>query len=325
MRRLLTTIAAIALVVSTAPTAEAATVVKRPVSFEVTNPLDPGSAYTVKGFLYQRSDQARCSSSVTLLVHGLSYGAFAWDFNIKGKTISVARELAAAGYPAVAIDLPGYGASGKPNGYTLTVQSYAEMVGEIVGDLREDFSHVGILGHSAGTEISELAVALGFAEADVLIATGYTHFPSVRIVQDFFTGDYLRAAQDDYEYFGGDVQGRTDYMYHLPNADPAVVKADMARAQLTPSGEVYSIGPQPSRLLTSRITIPTFLVLAEHDLLFPYDFADEELLLFSATPDVTLMKVPASGHSFMLHRNASATNASIVKWLRARMADYPSC
>lgn len=301
------------------------------ITFDVSNPLTPGTSNTVRGHIYRPMGSATCSSSVMLLVHGLSYGEWGWDFPVRPETYSVARALAERSYPVVAIDLLGYGASDRPNGYTLTVQSYAAMTDQIVATLREEhgFEHVGLMGHSAGTEISELAAGI-FGSADVLVATAYHHFPSERIVREFFTGDMTRAAQDDYEYFGGTPENRLEYMFFAENAEADVMQTDTAMANLTPSGEIFSIGAQPSRFTVELIDVPVLLVLAEHDALFPpvnmdQDVASLELGLFASSPDVSLMIVPDAGHSFHLHRNAPATNAAIADWLDARGDVFPSC
>lgn len=324
MRRIALAFTVLGLVVATVPAAgNAATVVRTPFEIEVTDPAT-GERLTVRGGTYRRSDHGGCTAAGMLLVHGLSYGEYAWAFPLQPETYSVVHALAMAGYPSVAIDLPGYGASEKPaSGYTLTVESYASMAAQIANAL--PFAKLGVVGHSAGTEITELMLGLGLADADVYIPTAYTHFPSDRIAVDFFTGDYQRAATSDYEYFGGDERGRTEYMYAplpSPLVDPAVVAEDHRRAQPTPSGEIYSIGPQPSKLVMGTIAAPTLLVLAEHDLLFPIAFAEAELQLFAAATDKTLLAVPGAGHSFMLHRNAPDTMAAVTSWLDGRL---PSC
>jgi len=336
--RLITAAAILATMIVPLPGRADPTVTRTAVEIPVVNPTTL-EALTVRGGLFQRSDTATCGNSVMILVHGLSYGEFAWDLPGHGQTYSVARSLAAAGYPTLAVDLPGYESAQpdtqeKPNGYTLTVEAYAHIVGQIETALRYGnyggpaFSSVGLMGHSAGTEITELAAGLGFARPDVYIPTGYHHVPSQRIVTDFFTGDFARAAQSDYEYFGGTEQGRTEYMYApLPsdNVDPAVVAADNALANLTPSGEVYSIGPQPSKAVMGLIDAPVLFVIGDSDLLFPLEFVDAELNLFASAPSVTALVVEDAGHSFMLHRNAPATNAAVADWLSDQSDVLPAC
>lgn len=330
MRRisLVFVVAAVAASMLGIPAPSVASVTRTPVSFQVVNPVG-GETLTVHGGLYRDLAAFDECASVLLLVHGLSYGEFGWD--LPGyPQYSTARALAAAGYANVAIDLPGYESAQpdtqpKPDGYSLTVQAYAHMIGQIEKQLRSGaytggpaFSDVGLVGHSAGTEITELALGHGFADAEVYIPTGYTHIPSQRIAMDFFTGDYVRAATDDYEYFGGTEAGRTEYMYALPPStvvDANVVAADNALANLTPSGEVFSIGAQPSKYVMGLIDVPVLLVLAEKDLLFPIEWGATELSFFASSPSATLYTVPAAGHSFMLHTNAPATFSAIAGWL----------
>lgn len=306
------------------PPASAA-VALEPIQFSVTNPLTLATTYTVRGTLYRPAAAPLCNSSVVLLLHGLSYGQWGWDFPIDPATYSVARALAERGYPAVAIDELGYGSSDHPDGRTLTVESYADMTSQMVGQLRSrGFGRVALMGHSAGTEISELTAAL-YGGIDALIATAYTHFPSQRIVTEFTTGDVPRALQGETEYFGGTPENRAEYMFNLAYADPAVVAQDTALANPTPSGEILSIGPQPSRFVVPLISAPTLLVLAEEDVLFPIENADQEMMLFLSAADKTLAVVPLAGHSFMLHPNAPETNDRVADWLDAHPLTTPHC
>src|SRR5947207_490944 len=101
-------ILALMLLLAAAPAA-ADTVVTAPLSFRVTNPLEPLFARTVRGTLYLPASTPRCNRTVVLLLHGLSYGAWAWDFPLDTSTYSMARALASRGFAAVAIDELGYG------------------------------------------------------------------------------------------------------------------------------------------------------------------------------------------------------------------------
>jgi pimeloyl-ACP methyl ester carboxylesterase len=312
--------------------APAAGPVKEAVSFTVRNPLTPLRTWTVTGTMIRPS--AGCTRSVLLAMHGLSYGKWAWDF----PGYSMADALAARGYALVAVDELGYGSSsgGIPNGYKLTVQSYGEMAAQMATQLRsgtyhaaspQAFAHVGLIGHSAGSEIVELAAGLHPGVADVLIPTAYTHEPFVNNywLRREWTLDNQRALLDDYEYFETNPTIRARDMYNRANADPAVIALDNSMANLTPSGEVLSIGNQPSRWVIGGIRIPVLLVLAEKDTLFPGAYADEEITLFALASDKTTLIAPNDGHVFMNHYNASVTNAKIADWLDARNAVFPKC
>ena len=319
----------LALIILLAAAPSQAQVVTTSVSFRVTNPLEPFFPKTVRGTLYLPAAAPRCNRTVVLLLHGLSYGAWAWDFPLDNATYSMARTLASHGFPALAIDELGYGSSDHPDGWNLTVSSYGSITAQIAGKLKSGaysmstwpiaFSKVVLFGHSAGTEMSEIAAGT-FGAGDALIATSYTHFPSLGILLDVITADTPRALLSPYVYFGGDSTSRAMYMYDQTWADPAIVAKDTQLAQLTPSGEILSISSQPSRTALPLIHVPVLLIMAEHDVLFPP--TPLELPLFLGALDKTSYVVPQSGHSFMLHPNAPASQQVVTSWLSARL---PSC
>jgi len=316
--------------------APAAAPVRQNVTFSVTNPLAPLHTWTIHGVMIRPT--AGCSRGVLLAMHGLSYGKWAWDFPLRPETYSVAQALAARGYAMVAVDRLGYGdsAGGVPNGYTLTVQSYAQMAYQMIRQLRTGtyggaspvaFSHVGLIGHSAGSEVVELTAGLHPGAADVLIATGYTHEP---FVNNFWLArewvqDNRRALLHDYEYFETNPTIRAQDMYNLANADADVVGLDNSKANLTPSGEVFSIGSQPSRWLIGTIQKPVLLVLGAKDTLFPGKFGQSELALFVLAQDKKLIVAPNDGHAFMLQRDAQVTDSAIADWLDSHNAQLPKC
>ncbi|MHB8513471.1 MAG: alpha/beta hydrolase [Actinomycetota bacterium] len=320
-----------------APSKADTTITRTPVSFTVSNPADPlHASYTIHGSLIS---PAGCATSVLLALHGLSYGAWAWDFPIDPSTYSVAQTLAQRGYAMIAIDELGYGSSSgtgapdHPNGYTLSVESYAEMTAQIITQIRSGsyggpaFAHVGVIGHSAGSEIAELTTALHPELVDALIATAYTHEPFVNnnwLVREW-SQDNIRAAQSDYEYFETDAATRAQDMYNLDLADPAVVAKDTSLANLTPSGEIFSIGLQPSRFLLPLINKPVLVLLGGMDTLFPASFGPSEMQWFQGTTDKTLDVAPNDGHVFMLHKDAQAADAMIGNWLDAHNKSLPSC
>lgn len=307
-----------------------AEVVTEDVSFTLTNPLVPGTTYTVRGTLTR---PAGCTTSVLLALHGLSYGKWAWDFPLQPATYSTARALAAQGYALLAIDRLGYGSSDHPNGYTLTTESYADMTAQMIRALRSGqyeggpaFVNVGLMGHSAGAEIVELTAGLYPDLADVLIPGAYQHaidgVSSEWLLREWIPGDVVRSFESDYEEF---EQGyRAQDMYNLSVADgvadPAIVAKDDELANLTPSGEIMTISEQPSRYVIGSITAPVLLVLAAKDALFPSSNAGAELALFSGSSDTTLYVVPLAGHTYPLHKNAPQTNAVIAGWLETRLA-----
>lgn len=325
---------------ATRPSNATSSIVREPVSFTVTNPLSPGRSFVIRGELVR--PRAGCSRGVLLAMHGLSYGAWAWDFPLQPDRYSVAQALAKRGYALLAVDRLGYGASeGKgspeqPNGYTLTAPGYGDMAAQMVKQLRAGtykakapvaFQHVGLIGHSAGSEVVEYAAALNPGLADVLIATAYTHEPFVNnnwLIREW-TQDNTRAALGDYEYFETNPAIRAQDMYNLANADPKVVAWDNAHANLTPSGEIWSMSPQLTRFLLPTINIPVLVVLGDKDTLFPGAEGPNEMLWFAGTSDKTLLRAPNDGHAFMLQKDAPVMNTKIANWLDAHQGQLPRC
>jgi pimeloyl-ACP methyl ester carboxylesterase len=297
-----------------------------PLTLTVPGPGGAGTTFKVGGTMYQAADST--PTTALLLVHGLSYGQWAWDFPYNNYEYSVVNPLARAGYAALAIDLPGYGTSNHGNGDAMTVQYDARVVAAIGRQLHGDgFSKVGVIGHSAGSEISELAVATNPGVFNALIATGYTHEPSVQLVSDFYTGDIFRALSAPYEYFEG-TPAKRDAAFYTGSFDPAVPPIDNSMADLTPSGEILSIGipPQPSRGLTELIKIPLLLVLGDKDSLFPpannpvpgVNNVQIELAQFGSKDKSALIAKDA-GHLFFLEKSAPQTLAGMLAWLETRL------
>lgn len=124
----------------------------------------------------------------------------------------------------------------------------------------------------------------------------------------------MQAVLHRYIYFDSTPGQRASDMYNLAVADPAILSLDTSKANLTPAGEILSIGDQPSRAVLGAITVPVLLLLAQNDDLFPpsvagVDYGALELALFAGAADRTLRVVPDDGHMFMRHPNAPASRA----------------
>jgi pimeloyl-ACP methyl ester carboxylesterase len=290
--------------------------VKQRVEFTVANPAENGASHQIVGYRY---DTFCNSPTAVLLMHGLSYTKEAWDF----PGYSYAQTLAEAGYAVFAVDRLGYGESKLANGYNVTHEAYADMAHQIVDQLRgQGFSHVVLGGHSAGAGTTELEAGV-YGGVDAIMALGWHHRPSNQLGQDFFTGDYQRAAEDSYEYFLGTPDHRAE-MFYTATADPAVVDADTKAAVLTPSGEIFSIGKQPSRLVVGNIKVPVFLQFGDSDKLFELQYAQMHADEFRSSPSVTVDIVKDAGHTFMLTKNGLLGAQKMADWLKSR-PETPSC
>lgn len=276
------------------------------ISFEVHNLHEAIVTRTIQGTLFEPDCP---SNTIVVLMHGLSYTRAAW--NVDG--YSVVEPLLDAGVSVVTIDRLGYGDSVLPNGYDISSEGHAYIASQIVRQLHTRAGTVVLGGHSAGGEVAMLTAGL-FGGPDAIAVLGYHHAPSPEIVTEFVTGDSVRALQDDYEYFLENPEYRAD-MFFTSAADPAVVAADAEAAVLTPSGEILTIGNQPSRQVVAAIDVPVFLQFGDSDRLFPVEYADEEALLFASAPSVGVDVVPSAGHSFMLHPTGPAGSDRLATWV----------
>lgn len=287
--------------------------------------------WVVRGTLYRPARAPGCDNSVLLLLHGVSQGGYAWDFQQHPVEYSVARLLAAQGYPVVVIDRLGYPSSDRPPGHSVTAQAHADVAAQIVRALRRGhyggpalaFRHVGLVGHSFGSEIAELCAGR-HGGIDVLVVTAYTHFPSLRAILAT-GGGLVSTLSADYIYFGGTAADRNTLFYDTAFADAAVTAAETALANLTPSGEILSLVLRPSSAVMGAIAIPVLLVLADRDVLFPVAEGPFELALFASATDRELATVPESGHVLFLHRRWRDAVNLIIEWLGRHPTDLPAC
>ena len=301
--------------------ASASAVVVTPVTYKVVLSQDallPGKTYTVRGFHYGTGAPSR---SVVLLLHGLSYGYWAWDFPTtlsdpgNPYTYSIARYLAVHGYDAVAIDELGYGTSdhpGFPDSKQLTIPAYANMAHQIIGSLHGGYQKVIIAGHSAGGEISNFEAGRyrdvnGLADVDMC---------DVLASQEVITDIAINSLSlKDYGYFGTTVAERTRLMYATDDAEPTIIAKDNSMAYLTPTAEMQSIAPQPARNVDPLVNAPVLVAFAAKDAIFPAMCQPFQAPLYVSSPAVTKFTLPGAGHSIMLHKNAGVFEAAFLSWL----------
>jgi pimeloyl-ACP methyl ester carboxylesterase len=279
-----------------------------------------GPLYHVRGASYTGPAP---STTAVLLLHGLSYGSWVWDFPIGGTPAdpyrySTARDLAAHGYDVVAVDELGYGRSDHPTGADarqLTIPAYASMAHQIVQALRATHRRVVIAGHSAGGEIANYEAGR-YRDVDGLVDMAMCDAgASPEVIGDIAVNDTAGAGQD-YGYFGGDRAERTRLMYALTDADPAIVERDTTMANLTPTAEMQSISPQPARTLDALVTAPVLVAFGQNDAIFPPPCQQLQAPLYRQSPAVTVATLPAAGHSLMLHLDAPVLHEALLAWLR---------
>ena len=113
--------------------------------------------YRIAGWLC--ADGSPQGHTVEVLIPGLTYGAWYWNFPVDPARYSYMRAATAGGYATLAIDRLGTGASDRPPAAQLTAMSEAFALHDVVGQLRAgkvgdvSFGKIVLVGHSYGSDI----------------------------------------------------------------------------------------------------------------------------------------------------------------------------
>ncbi|NWJ71088.1 alpha/beta fold hydrolase [Pseudonocardia sp. ICBG1122] len=289
--------------------------------------------------------------AVLVLVHGITYGTYYWDFPYQPETYSAVNALNEHGYATLNIDRIGHGRSDHPLSALTTTAAQAETVHQLIGKLREGaigdipFEHVTTVGHSYGSVIAWFESSL-YNDTDAVIATGYTdRVGAINAVPLILTGG--PAALDPVtsgEPWAADPgylqvrQGSRNIpaLYHRENVDPAVIEKDNELANTVTVPELATFPEPEYDGMHKNITIPTFSINGEYDTLVcganqqecatdaSQDASPEELEAAStrlrdweapahnSAACFRAAAVPDAGHDINLHRNAQQAFAQIA-------------
>jgi pimeloyl-ACP methyl ester carboxylesterase len=254
----------------------------------------------------------RSSMPVVMMIHGASDTHTVFDF---APGFRAAQELALLGFPVLALDRVGYGASSHPNGDTLTFAASAGYVHEVIAAVRAGAlgftpPAVVLLGPSAGADIA-LVEAGTYHDVDGLIVVSNTSQLQPALFNVDFNAFF---AQGDYFDFGVDF--RTTFFYAKPFAIKRIIDLDNATRALVPRAEIGSALAGASAPFRGQITAPVLLLQADHDAIFiPVD----DSALFSGSPDVSFALLRHTGHKLFEHPASHALAvAQIADWISDR-------
>jgi hypothetical protein len=356
--------------ISTSGTAPIAQI---PVSFDVLNinrsavpcPTD-GLPYTVTGHLVgPRSEftgpQQR-PRLVTVLLTGLDEGEWTWRFQaVPGYDYPL--EMARLGDVSLSVDMLGYGASGHPNGHLLCFGSQADVLHQIIGQLRRGSYHVpdgevavpfstvvasardsgvypavedayswpgdvdGLSGQLAAHQGFTDYVLGIFARRAVGCSLGGQNWNDPKDNPDDLTDDPSHGG--GYIYFGPADEEFQRNFFDSKRADPAVIDAVLRLRNRNPCGYVSSIVSAINTDLQrmSEIKVPVLLVFpgpADHDI--SRQGQEQEAANYSGSDDVTSAWLD-SGHFPELEGCAASFRALYQRWMHQRWhagADVPA-
>ena len=198
-----------------------------------------------------------------LLIHGAWHGAWCWD--------RLVSALVEQGHAAVAIDLPGHGASPQKPGWNIKMQSYVDAIHNAAEVLD---GKVHLVGHSMGGTAISCA-----AEQRPRLFASLTYVAAF-LLED---GKSLVSAS---KKMGAPMMTKA---MKIPNALAGYGKVDTKHTgaafynKCAEEDVKYAnalIGPQPNRPLVTKVRtskerwgqIPRYYVFCELDQAIPYDF-----------------------------------------------------
>ena len=295
-------------------------------------------AYSVFGNLcLPASGQA---NSVILTVHGGTYDHRYWDWPYIPQLYSFRNFMTSAGYAVFVYDRIGDGLSSHPVSSDITLSSNGYVAHELVQALRQGringyaFKHVVLAGHSVGSYTSWMEAGQ-YRDVDAVILTGITHkissAASAAALQDFYPAQQDPAFQNsglDAGYLTTRPGTRAAVFYYPATTDPTVVQLDEKSKQTmsaTESTDISATGPGSAVSYSALINVPILVVNGQNDFLFCGDGGTDcsssaslqsaERPYYSASPSVTAVVVPASGHDINLEVTAPLWYGASLQWL----------
>lgn len=325
-----------------------------PVSFE-SAPLVPGDSFPKANSLSSQGMFVRfCqpagkpSSTVQVLVHGITYDHRYWDIPDPDGTDRYSWEAAAikAGYATLAIDRLGSGESSHPPSHQVDINSNAASVRAVIHALREGrikspvrnvpVQKVVLVGHSYGSMTSWFA-ASNNPEVDAVVLTGATHNireiesplrVSAPLYPSFLDPAYSYQAYDP-GYLTIRPGTRAD-PYYAPdtNYDERVLAAD---EKIKGTVTFSELNNYPAIFRTPLdIRVPVFLLIGTKDGIFcslaagdmgaPCDTAEHLIAsegpkLGSSVPSVDAYVIPGSGHAINAVYTSRQSFKAVQDWV----------
>jgi pimeloyl-ACP methyl ester carboxylesterase len=299
------------------------------------------ASYVVRGLLCATRRELAAGSTVQFLVPGATYSHAYWEFGtVDGRRYDYASTVAAAGFPAFAIDEIGTGHSSHPLSTELTFSATAFVNHQVIQALLHGgvggarFGRVIEVGHSYGSYLTWEEAGTYHDVAGIII-TGLTHYPVANPDGVLATAFY--PAIDDPRFAGSDLDpgylttvpgDRAPLFYSATDSDPAVVTADEASKDVV-SVTGLSQGLQAQTTgISGKITVPVLIIMGGDDAIAcgpitpaqnidcasPTAVAAAETPLYQDAPSVHACSVPGSGHSIALALNHGLEDLDAIIW-----------
>lgn len=305
------------------------------VHFSVT--LQDASPVQVSGRLCLPVD-VRSGRPLQILLAGATYDSRYWALPAAPGSPSWVGSMMASGEPTLAIDRPGTGGSGRPPADALTVSSEADVVHQLVDQLRKGRigrvrpGRVVLVGHSLGTSIA-LVEASRYHDVDGVVASGFLHAAYGPQLGNLFSGlqpasqdPVLARSAEPAGYLTTRPNTRADLFYSPPDASRITVALDELTKSTMTTGEQASIASAADPAISQAISAPVLVAVGENDQLFcggPLSFPcttsaavlEHEQPFYSPAAALEAYVLPGSGHVINLHENSSTWFAAVRGWI----------
>lgn len=275
----------------------------------------PGASFA--GFFYPAQRHSR--SVLQVLVHGNSYDHRYWDAErVNGRNYSYVAYMVARGFDVLAIDLPGVGASSKPDGRAVTIGAVGKALSDLILAAREGrmmpnrrFDHVSLVGHSLGSMVGVYAEA-NWPAADSLIVLGAGFFAG-RATSGWAPGVRERLLESEYPLLPPEERQK---FYYAEQADPDVVDYDNRVLRTTMPARLWAdtIAFRESALGVADIECPVYVQLGDNDPIMLGEYAAQERASYASSREVIIDRLPEAGHCMNLHLNRSESWTRIVQY-----------
>jgi pimeloyl-ACP methyl ester carboxylesterase len=271
-------------------------------------PIEGNPGVEFAGFFYPAEGDRR--KVLQVLAHGNTYDHRYWDAPlINGHDYSYARFMARRGFDVLALDLPGVGASDKPESGAFTVEAVGQALSSVIDSFRRPdalpgrrFDQIISVGHSLGSMVGVFAEAR-WPAADLLVVTGTGYYP-LRPKNKWAPGEREALLVNPYSLVPS--QSRLKY-YHQPQSDPDVIAYDnqMLRTKM-PSrlwDDTIYLSNTPEAAGVYDVRCPVYIQLGEFDPTLPAKYSEQERACYKSSTEAIVDPLPDIGHCFNLHLN----------------------
>jgi pimeloyl-ACP methyl ester carboxylesterase len=249
--------------------------------------------------------------AVIVAIHG--GGTSAAYFDCPGHPrLSLLRSAASLGFTAIALDRPGYGASGLYQDELMAPERRVELAFGAVDKIAPSGGRgagVFLLAHSAGCELA-MRMAIDDRGTDVLgielTGTGLTLQPSAKAV----LGQATTTRRPD---------GLRDLLWQPTNLyPPEVLTGGLSAPRAAYEVETTSNWAQRDfPALAARVRVPVEFSVAEHESV--WDSSPEAIAniaaLFTASPRVVVNEVAGGGHNLSVGLTADAYHQHVLSFV----------